>query len=107
MGSFDSCSEVDEPTLLRMPADLNRQGHPNSASDVHDPLVSSHLQVNRGAFLGWLSQYKNEREILIPVRHLHSLVWLALLYKVQLIFAPRAQGRSLIYKGLQEPDGCV
>ena len=80
MGSFDSCSEVDEPTLLRMSADLNRQGHPDSASDVHDPLVSSHLQVNRGAFLGWLSQYKNEREILIPVRHLHSLVWLALLY---------------------------
>ena len=24
--------------------------------------------VNRGAFLGWLSQFPNEREILIPVR---------------------------------------
>ena len=79
------------PHCSRVPADLNRQGHPDSASDVHDPLVSSHLQVNRGAFLGWLSQYKNEREILIPVRHLHSLVWLALLY----------------ISGLQEPDGCV
>ena len=31
-------------------------------------IMSSHLQVNRGAFLGWLSQHKNEREILIPVR---------------------------------------